>query len=45
MPENKIKITSVEGRPILNWIGNKFLDYVKGFRTQPVEVFDSLNTK
>lgn len=45
MPENKINITPAKGRPMLNWVGKKPLDYVKGFPTQLVEVFDPLNTK
>jgi len=44
MPENKIKTTPAKGRPILYWVGKKALDYVKGFPTQLVEVFDSLKT-
>ncbi len=44
MPENKIKITPAKGRPMLNWVGKKPLDYVKGFPAQLVEVFDPLNT-
>jgi len=40
MPENKIKITPAKGRPMLNWVGKKPLDYVKGFPAQLVEVFD-----
>ncbi|GFP30766.1 adenine-specific DNA-methyltransferase [Candidatus Hakubella thermalkaliphila] len=44
MPENKIKVTPAKGRPMLNWVGKKPLDYVKGFPTQLVEVFDPLNT-
>ncbi len=43
MPETKIKITPVKGRPMLNWIGKKPLDYVKGFPTQLIEVFDPQN--
>jgi len=43
MPENKIKITPAKGRPMLNWVGKKPLDYVKGFPTQLVEVFDPVN--
>jgi DNA modification methylase len=45
MPENKIKITPVKGRPMLHWVGKKSLDYVKGFPAQLIEVFDPLNTK
>ncbi len=44
MPENKIKITSTKGRPMLNWVGKKALDYVKGFPAQIIEVFDPLKT-
>jgi len=40
----KIKITPVKGRPMLNWVGKKPLDYVKGFPTQLIEVFDPLKT-
>jgi len=43
MAENKIKITPAKGRPMLHWVGKKPLDYVKGFPTQLVEVFDPLN--
>jgi DNA modification methylase len=42
MPENKLKITPAKGRPMLNWVGKKPLDYVKGFPTQLVEFFDPL---
>ena len=42
MPENKIKVTPAKGRPMLNWVGKKPLDYVKGFPAQLVEVFDPL---
>jgi len=45
MPENKIKITPAKGRPMLQWVGKKPLDYVKGFPAQLIEVFDPLNTK
>ncbi len=45
MPENKLKITPAKGRPMLNWVGKKPLDYVKGFPAQLIEVFDPLNTK
>jgi DNA modification methylase len=43
MPENKIKIAPIKGRPMLYWVGKKPLEYVKGFPTQLVEVFDHLN--
>jgi len=42
MPENKIKITPAKGRPMLHWVGKRPLDYVKGFPTQLIEVFDLL---
>jgi hypothetical protein len=38
--EPKLKITPAKGRPMLNWVGKKPLDYVKGFPAQLVEVFD-----
>lgn len=41
--ENKIKITAAKGRPMLHWVGKNPLDYVKGFPTQLIEVFDPLN--
>jgi DNA modification methylase len=41
---DEIKITPAKGRPMLYWVGKKPLDYVKGFPTQLVEVFDPLNT-
>lgn len=44
MPENKIKITPAKGRPMLNWVGKKPLDYVKGFPAQLIEVFDPLKS-
>jgi len=44
MPENKIKITPAKGRPMLQWVGKKPLDYVKGFPAQLVEVFDPVNS-
>lgn len=37
---NPAKITAARGRPMLHWVGKKPLDYVKGFPTQLVEVFD-----
>ncbi len=45
MSKNKIKITSAKGRPMLNWVGKKPLDCVKGFPSQLVETFDPLNSK
>lgn len=41
--QQKLKITPAKGRPMLNWVGKKPLDYVKGFPTQLVEVFDPIN--
>jgi len=43
MPENKIKITPAKGRPMLHWVGKKPLEYVKGFPTQLMEIYDPLN--
>ncbi|MCX7911034.1 MAG: hypothetical protein N2505_05595, partial [Endomicrobia bacterium] len=43
MSENKIKITPAKGRPMLNWIGKKPLECVKGFPAQLIEVFNPLN--
>ena len=42
--EQKIKISSVKSRPMLNWVGKKPLDYVKGYPAVLMEVFDSLKT-
>jgi DNA modification methylase len=42
--ENKIKISPVKGRPMLNWVGKKPLDYVKGYPAVLMEVFDPLKT-
>jgi DNA modification methylase len=42
--EQKIKITAAKGRPLLTWAGKKPLDYVKGYPTQLLEVFDPLKT-
>jgi len=43
MSANKIKITPAKGRPMLQWVGKKPLEYVKGFPAQLTEVFDPLN--
>ena len=43
MPEDKIKITPIKGRPMLHWVGKRPLDYVKGFPAQLIEVSDPLN--
>ncbi|MDD3175352.1 MAG: site-specific DNA-methyltransferase [Candidatus Nanoarchaeia archaeon] len=40
MTEKKIKITEAKGRPMLNWVGKKPLDFIKSFPAQLVEVFD-----
>ena len=40
--ENKIKVTPAKGRPMLNWVGKRPLDYVKGFPAQLMEVYDPL---
>ena len=50
LKEQKIKLYLTRGRPMLNWVGKKPLDYVKGFPTQlmpyneksSIEVFDPL---
>jgi len=42
--EQKIKITPVKGRPMLNWVGKKPLDYVKGYPAVLMEAFDPLKT-
>ena len=42
--EQKIKISPVKGRPMLNWVGKKPLDYVKGYPAVLMEVFDPLKT-
>ncbi|HOW13056.1 MAG TPA: site-specific DNA-methyltransferase [Candidatus Pacearchaeota archaeon] len=42
--EQKIKITPIKGRPMLNWVGKKPLDYVKGYPAVLMEVFDPLKT-
>jgi DNA modification methylase len=42
MAKEKIKITAAKGRPMLNWVGKKPLDYVKGFPAQLVERFDPM---
>lgn len=41
--KKEIKIAPVKGRPMLNWVGKKPIEYVKGFPAQLVEVFDPLN--
>jgi len=43
MTEENIKITPAKGTPMLNWVGKRPLDYVKGFPAQLVECFDPLN--
>jgi len=40
MSDKKIKIEPAKGRPMLNWVGKKPLDYIKSFPAQLVEVFD-----
>ena len=40
--ENKIKITPAKGRPMLNWVGKRPLDYIKGFPAQLMELYDPL---
>jgi len=36
----KIKIETPKGRPMLNWVGKKPLDYVQGYPVQMVEVYN-----
>ena len=40
MTENKIKITQANGRPMLQWVGKKPLEFVKSFPAQLVETFN-----
>ena len=42
--EQKIKISPTKGRPMLNWVGKKPLEYVKGYPAVLMEVFDPLKT-
>jgi DNA modification methylase len=42
--EYKIRISPTKGRPMLNWVGKKPLDYVKGYPAVLMEVFDPLRT-
>jgi len=42
--EYQIKISPTKGRPMLNWVGKKPLDYVKGYPAVLMEVFDPLKT-
>ena len=42
--EHKIKISPTKGRPMLNWVGKKPLEYVKGYPAVLMEVFDPLKT-
>ncbi len=42
--QNKIKISPAKGRPMLYWVGKKPLDYIKGYPTQLLEIFDPLKT-
>jgi len=42
--EHKIKISPTKGRPMLNWVGKRPLDYVKGYPAVLMEVFDPLKT-
>jgi len=37
---SKIKIETLKGRPLLHWVNKHPLEYVTGFPTQLVEVFD-----
>ena len=42
MNNDKIKVSKAKGRPMLNWVGKKPLDYVKSFPAQLLEVFDPI---
>lgn len=44
MIDKKIRIGKAKGRPMLNWVGKRPLDFVKGFPAQLVEVFDPSET-
>jgi len=40
---NQIRIETPKGRPLLNWVGKKPIEYVRGFPTQLIEVYDPEN--
>jgi adenine-specific DNA-methyltransferase len=40
MNEKKIKVAEAKGRPMLNWVGKKPLDFIKSFPAQLVETFN-----
>lgn len=40
MSENNIKISKAKGRPMLNWVGKKPLDFIKSFPAQFMEGFN-----
>ena len=37
---SKMKIAKAKGRPMLNWVGKKTIDFTKSFPSQIMEVFD-----
>ncbi|MBH37629.1 restriction endonuclease subunit M [bacterium] len=41
MSEQKMKISEIKGRPMLNWVGKKALDVVKAYPAQLIETFGS----
>ncbi|HET56638.1 MAG TPA: site-specific DNA-methyltransferase, partial [Ignavibacteria bacterium] len=42
--KNETKISQPKGRPMLNWVGKKPLDYIKSFPAQLMEVYNPLKT-
>ena len=40
LKEGKTSLSEAKGRPMLNWVGKKSLDYVKGFPAQLTEIFN-----
>lgn len=40
--ETKTKVTTPKGRPMLNWVGKKPLDYIKSFPAQLSEIYNPL---
>lgn len=42
--KSAIKISQPKGRPMLNWVGKKPLDYIKSFPAQLMEVYNPLKT-
>lgn len=42
--KNETKLSQPKGRPMLNWVGKKPLDYIKSFPAQLMEVYNPLKT-